>query len=97
MTEALADLPARFSDIVDASLERFAEGYAEYGEGAADELGIAGQWGDLNRKVKKLKGWAWSGGPAPTRETPQQILQDVIGHCLLALDMIERGMDGGRQ
>jgi hypothetical protein len=94
---ALPQLPRRFIDLMDTAMERFAEGFVEYGEGAADELGIAGQWGDLNRKAKKLKGWAWNDGPEPTRESPTEILQDIIGHCLLTLDMIERGLHGGRQ
>lgn len=90
-------LPPEFVRLSTAALERFAEGYAEYGPGAADALGIAGQWGDLHRKVMKLKPSLWSGGTSRlTRESETDILNDIIGHSLLALEMIERGMDGGR-
>jgi hypothetical protein len=92
------DLPesqseSRLAKQRDAAWESFLAGYREYGEGAADELGLAGQWGDLYRKIKKLKRPLWEGDrEALTRESPRQVLQDIIGHALLALDMIERGM-----
>jgi hypothetical protein len=93
----LPGLPEVFHEAAGAALERFAEGYAEYGPGAADELGLAGQWGDLHRKVGKLKPLMWEGDVERlTRETPQDILRDIIGHCLLALEMIERGFTPGR-
>jgi hypothetical protein len=96
-TADLPDLPESFIRAATAALGAFAEGYAEYGPGAADSLGIAGQWGDLHRKVAKLKPVMWGSDPARlTRETPQEILRDIIGHCLLALEMYERGMEGGR-
>lgn len=76
---------------------QFLEAYAEYGSRAADELGLAGQWGDLHRKVKKLKAPLWQGDSTRlTRETPRQVLFDIIGHALLAIDMLDRGFEGGR-
>jgi hypothetical protein len=90
-------LPESFQRAARSALLAFAEGYAEYGPGAADEMGLAGQWGDLYRKIKKLRPVMWEGDAERlTRETPDQILQDIIGHCLLALEMIDRGMEGGR-
>jgi len=93
----LPELPDGFIRAAMAALDAFAEGFREYGPGAADSLGLAGQWGDLHRKMMKLKRAMWSGEPGSlTRETPQEILRDIIGHCLLALDMYERGFAGGR-
>jgi hypothetical protein len=89
-------LPERFSEVLGSALEAFAEGYREYGPGAADELGLAGQWGDLHRKVGKLKRPLWQGDPNLTREDESAILNDIVGHSLLALDMLRRGFEGGR-
>jgi hypothetical protein len=92
----LPDLPDAYLRAMRDSMERFAEGYAEYGQGAADALGLAGQWGDLHRKVMKLKRPFWAGENSLTRENADEILHDIIGHCLLALEMMERGFEGGR-
>ncbi len=92
----LPELPDAFLRVAMAALEAFAEGYAEYGEGAADGEGLAGQWGDMKRKIMKLRGVMWTGKQKLTRETPQEVLRDIIGHALLALEMMERGFTGGR-
>ena len=76
---------------------QFRAAYIEYGPGAADETGLAGQWGDLHRKVKKLKAPLWEGDETRlTRETPRQVLMDLIGHCFLAIEMMDRGLTPGR-
>jgi hypothetical protein len=94
--DEIADIPDRFLALRDEAFARFAEGYAEYGDGAADEMGLAAQWLDLNRKVKKLKREMWNGEDGTlTRESTEEILQDIIGHALLALDMRQRGFKGG--
>lgn len=91
------EMPHPFAHIVHAALLKFLAGYEEYGAGAADECGLAGQWGDLHRKVAKLKRSMWAGDQrALTRETEEEILQDIIGHCLLALEMKARGFEGGK-
>jgi hypothetical protein len=77
--------------------QQFQVAFIEYGAGAADETGLAGQWGDLHRKVKKLKGFMWEGNEtALTREQPEEVLLDLIGHCFLALEMLGRRSTGGR-
>ena len=100
--KSLADMRSELSGmerIEDIAAEwniQFAERYNEYGEGAADELGLAGQWGDLYRKIKKLKPELWEGASnRKLAETPRQVLLDIIGHAFLAIDMIDRGMTGG--
>lgn len=87
----------QFSALAKLWWDQFQAAYIEYGPGAADETGLAGQWGDLHRKVKKLKRFMWEGDAAHlTRETPEEILIDLIGHCFLALEMLGRGSTGGR-
>lgn len=94
--EDLPELPDAYIQAMREALERFAEGYAEYGPGAADPEGLAGQWGDMKRKIMKLRPVFWSGQDRLTRETPRVVLQDIIGHALLALEMLDRGFEGGR-
>jgi hypothetical protein len=91
------DYHMRFSDVIKEASQKFFEAYAEYGDGAADELGLAGQWGDLHRKVKKLKAELWEGRSTLVREDARAVLFDIIGHSLLAIDMLGRGMSGGIQ
>jgi hypothetical protein len=86
----------RIKDIDHGWYQQFTERFLEYGEGAADELGLAGQWGDLHRKVAKLKRELWCGDDrVQTRESAREVLLDIIGHAFLAIDMIDRGMTGG--
>lgn len=91
------EVPDRIDRIIYEWRAEFGKAYSEYGEGAADELGLAGQWGDLHRKIRKIKPDLWEGRQRvrPMRETPRQVLMDIMGHCLLAIDMIDRGMTGG--
>lgn len=52
----------------------------------SDELGSAGQWGDLYRKVRKLKKPMWDERGAKLNfEQTDEILRDLIGHSFLAL------------
>jgi hypothetical protein len=90
-------LPDRYWRIMCDAMDRFAEANAEYGEFAHDDLGLASQWEHMYRKVNKLRSDMWVGIPKLTRETPQEVLQDIIGHCMLALDLYERGFNGGKQ
>ncbi|QFG10611.1 hypothetical protein PBI_LAMBO_70 [Gordonia phage Lambo] len=69
--------------IAPVALENFARKNADYGDTSFD-LGIAGQYAELWRKVGKLKGPMWE-GKALEFEQMDEILQDLIGHCLLSL------------
>ena len=90
-------LPWRLIDVNQQAMLKFAEAYKEYGDGAADEMGLAGEWAELHRKVKKLRRAMWDGDESYlTRESLTTVLQDLIGHALLALDMVERGIKNGR-
>ena len=86
----------RFDDIMGEWHEKFMAAYKEYGPGAADVLGLAGEWAEMWRKVSKLKRPLWSGEDCLTRESEREVLMDLIGHAMLAIDMLDRGMTGGR-
>lgn len=55
---------------------------------AADLLGSAGQFAEIWRKIPKLKKGMWDKNKLEN-ETVPEILRDIIGHCLLALDSWE--------
>lgn len=52
-------------------------------------LGTMGQFADIWRKIMKLKAALWD-RQTLTGEQPREILLDLIGHCYLALAMIDR-------
>ena len=70
--------------------DRMRAATAHYGE-THKVLGLSGQFADIWRKVGPLKRAMWDGEQL-TREDPRTILMDLIGHCLLSIDMIDRGM-----
>ena len=65
----------------------------DYGD-TADDLGAAGQYSDMSRKMGKLKRALWE-GKTLTGEQPREILLDLIGHCFLTIHYIDQG-DNGR-
>lgn len=67
----------------------FIEASQHYGDDNADVLGLAGQYADIWRKIGPLKRALWDGEKL-ARETPRKILMDLIGHCFLAIEMIDR-------
>ncbi|AWY03507.1 hypothetical protein ERK16_64 [Mycobacterium phage Erk16] len=62
---------------------------------AAEVLGAPGQFAEIWRKIPKLKKGMWD-QDALENETVEEILFDLIGHCLLALDMIPDSMRIGQ-
>lgn len=70
-------------EILPQVIGRFLERNADYGDNAR-ELGRAGQFADIWRKVRKLRK-AWWDGDKLTGEQPPEIAEDMIGHLLLAL------------
>lgn len=64
-------------------MTRFAAHSIDYGD-AYKELGEAGQFSDIWRKIAKLKRAVWD-GHAPIGESVDQMVEDVINHCLLLL------------
>jgi hypothetical protein len=64
---------------------------ADYGDGAND-LGLKGQYAELNRKMTKLKRALWE-GKTLTEEPPEEVILDLIGHLFLTLDMMREGIE----
>lgn len=83
---------ARITRVFPSALRHHAEAATHYGDGNADVLGIRGQFADIWRKIWPLKRAMWDGEKL-TREQPPEILKDLVGHCLLALQMYEDGLN----
>lgn len=68
----------------------FAERSREYGDHAF-VLGSAGQYADMSRKFGKIKTAMWDKKPEQlTSETIEEVLMDMIGHCLLSIQCLRR-------
>lgn len=61
----------------------------DYGA-TADGLGARGQFADIWRKVGKLRNLVWEGKQAKF-EKPYEIVQDLLGHCILFLQFLRQG------
>lgn len=61
----------------------------DYGDNAV-ALGVKGQFSDIWRKIGKLRTALWDGKELQG-EQPEEILMDLIGHCLLTIDLIREG------
>jgi hypothetical protein len=61
----------------------------------ADVLGVAGQFAEIWRKIWKLKKAMWDGNVLAF-EQPREVLLDLIGHCFLAIDMLDRKAGMGK-
>lgn len=55
----------------------------DYGD-TSFELGLKGQYAELHRKMGKLKRSMWE-GEALAFEQTDEVLSDLIGHCLLSM------------
>lgn len=64
------------------------EDYDDGPREAHRELGLAGQYSDLHRKMPKLKKALWE-GRSLAGEQPREILMDFIGNAFLAIAMID--------
>lgn len=72
--------------------QKFVEANMHYGPDNANVLGPAGQFADIWRKIGPLRRALWEGEQL-TREGPDQICLDLIGHLLLTIDMLQQGVD----
>lgn len=75
-------------------INRFMEKQKDYGD-AADDLGAPGQYAELHRKMGKLKRALWDGEPL-VGEPAEEVLQDLIGHCFLAIRHLRQNNYGGK-
>lgn len=67
---------------------RFLEKNAGYGD-MSQELGPRAQFVDINRKVGKLRRALWEGQDIG-EEDVKEVTMDVIGHCFLLLDLLDK-------
>lgn len=74
------------NDDLAAALDRFFRKASDYGL-LFLELGVRGQYSDMHRKMHKLKKALWE-EQSLQGEQPDEILQDLIGNCLIALFLI---------
>lgn len=65
----------------------FLEKNVDYGDDA-NRNGLIGQFCDLDRKMIKLRR-AWMDNKALVGEQPREIAMDLIGHCFLAIKMLD--------
>lgn len=78
--------------VLPAFAQKFVEANKHYGPGNANVLGPAGQFADIWRKIGPLRRSLWDGREL-TREQPEEICLDLIGHLLLTVDMLREGVD----
>lgn len=78
--------------ILPSFVQKFVEANKHYGPNNANVLGPAGQFADIWRKIGPLRRSLWEGVEL-TREGPDEICLDLIGHLLLTIDMIQQGVD----
>lgn len=64
-------------------VKRLKEKSIDYGD-VFRELGLAGQYSDMHRKMRKLKKAMWDDQPL-AGEQPEEILSDLFGNILIAL------------
>lgn len=84
------------SEIFPDALKLFFQKNRDYGATSFD-LGAAGQFAEIWRKVGKLKGPMWE-GKSLEFEQADEILKDLIGHCLLSLYFLrDERLKAGRE
>jgi hypothetical protein len=67
-------------------VRRFRSKSSDYGEVFRD-LGIAGQYSDMHRKMHKLKRAMWDGEELKG-EQPEEILSDLLGNILISIYLL---------
>ncbi len=68
-------------------MRKFFSKNADYGDQHRTGLGIKAEFVGLHRKFAKLKAFFWD-NQEMNHETGEEMLQDVIGACLLMLDLM---------
>lgn len=75
------------ADILPRVASKFQKKASDYGD-VFFELGLPGQYSDMHRKMYKLRKAMWEEEELKG-EQPEEILQDLIGNCLISLYLIE--------
>jgi hypothetical protein len=94
-----SDLDYIIGPLIEEFAKKMAADAEEYGRFAHRDLGTRGQFSDLHRKMIKLRRAMWDGvDTSAWREQPREILLDLMGHCALAIAMMDReGADSGAE
>jgi len=69
------------------AVNRFKKKSADYGD-VFKELGLAGQYSDMHRKMYKLRKYMWD-GQYLQGESPKEILEDLFGNILISIYLID--------
>jgi hypothetical protein len=87
-TDAVTDDARYILAILPDILEKFLMKNAQYARAqTGHDLGIKGIIPDINRKSAAIieRVWGDHDAPAPSQDSTQELLEDLIGHCLLML------------
>ena len=76
------------SIILPRAVKRFQEKSTDYGD-TFEDLGLAGQYSDMHRKMYKLKKYMWHEENL-IGEQPDEILEDLLGNILISLYLYDR-------
>lgn len=80
------------NEVIPPLLELFIQKSNRYGEPEGDDLGTAGQYADMHRKWKVLRKVMWEGKELqPGGESIEEVLFDMIGHCLKTIQFMREG------
>jgi hypothetical protein len=80
-------------EILPEVVQRFLTKASDYGR-TFEDLGVKGQYSDIHRKVRKLKKSMWDDEPL-MGESASQILEDLIGNCLISLYLLGGPQEDG--
>jgi len=70
------------------AVKRFRDKSIDY-DNAFEDLGLAGQYSDMHRKMRKLRKAMWH-EEILADEQPEEILEDLLGNILISLFLYER-------
>lgn len=79
--------------VLPSVMDRFALKNRQYGENEF-ELGAAGQFPEIWRKVKRLRALIWDGprGGFDAFEDADEVIDDLVGHLLMLKDCLSTGL-----
>jgi hypothetical protein len=77
--------------ILPQAVQRFRSKSVDYGD-AFEDLGLAGQYSDMHRKMRKLRKAMWHEENL-IGEQPEEILEDLLGNILISLYLYDREQD----
>ena len=82
------------ADHLPRAVQRFLEKNESYGDGI-DEFGARGEVMQLAKKYRKVKAAVWDGEEL-TGEPVEEVIEDMIGHCLLLLELLDHEKDSDK-